>query len=156
MLKKLKPTKIYTVGKMHGVPLSEQRMWRIKIENAIKRELDRRSIDWSNISFINPPDFYNYEENNHKSEREVKEWELSQVMDSDILIANLKGINDSVGSHFEIATAGAVNALGQKHIFIMGIGKLEGFVHPWIIDSFIRIEEDYLAAVNYIVDYLLV
>ena len=71
--------KIYTVGKMKNISYTEQMLWRIKIANLIKKNTEEK------VSFVHPPLFYNYEQKDYKSEREVKEWELNQVKQSDIL-----------------------------------------------------------------------
>lgn len=142
--------KIYTCGKMSGISFIEQMMWRSRIESEIKSSLDCGQ----SVKFIHPPLYYNYEENNHKTEREILEWEMTQVHDCDILIVNLDGIEDTTGSHMELGAVQGINRFGDKHIFVVGLGKPEN-LHPWIKESCIRIEEDYAKAAEYIVEYLL-
>ena len=142
--------KIYTCGKMSGISFIEQMMWRSRIESEIKSSLDCGQ----SVKFIHPPLYYNYEENNHKTEREILEWEMTQVHDCDILIVNLDGIEDTTGSHMELGAVQGINRFGDKHIFVVGLGKSDN-LHPWIKESCIRIEEDYAKAAEYIVEYLL-
>lgn len=142
--------KIYTCGKMSGISFIEQMMWRSRIESEIKSSLDCGQ----SVKFIHPPLYYNYEENNHKTEREILEWEMTQVHDCDILIVNLDGIEDTTGSHMELGAVQGINRFGDKHIFVVGLGKPEN-LHPWIKESCIRIEDDYAKAAEYIVEYLL-
>lgn len=142
--------KIYTCGKMSGISFIEQMMWRSRIESEIKSSLDCGQ----SVKFIHPPLYYNYEENNHKTEREILEWEMTQVHDCDILIVNLDGIEDTTGSHMELGAVQGINRFGDKHIYVVGLGKSDN-LHPWIKESCIRIEEDYAKAAEYIVEYLL-
>lgn len=139
---------IYTCGKMNGLSFKEQMDWRLKIEKAIK---DVAPEDCT-VEFIHPPLYFNYEYGHHKTQREVKSWELGVVSDKiDAIVVNLDGINDSVGSHYELATAEKAG----RFIPIIGIGKTDG-LHPWILESLLRAEEEYGAAAEYIGNYLLI
>lgn len=142
--------KIYTCGKMSGISFQEQMEWRLRIEGEVKKWLDFGQ----GVKFVHPPMFYNYEENYQKSEREILEWEMAQVHDCDIVIVNLDGIDSTVGSHMELGAVQGINRFGDKHIFVVGLGKDDG-LHPWIKESCIRIEDDYAKAAEYIVEYLL-
>lgn len=142
--------KIYTVGKMKGISFAEQMEWRLRIESLIKSRTDKT------VTFIHPPFFYNYEQKDYNSEREIKEWELNQVKQCNILIVNLDDINNSVGSHFEISTAEAVNSMGNKYIYIIGVGKSKEPINPWIELSLFRNENKFEDAATYIADYLLI
>ena len=143
--------KIYTCGKMSGISYLEQMAWRAKIESEIKMAL---SCADERVKFVHPPLYYNYEENYHKTEREILEWEMAQVHDCDIVIVNLDGIEDTIGSHMELGAVQGINRFGDKHIFVVGLGKGDG-LHPWIKETCIRIEDDYAKAAEYIVEYLL-
>jgi len=142
--------KIYTCGKMSGISFIEQMMWRTRIESEIKSALDCGQ----SVRFVHPPLYYNYDENYQKTEREILEWEMAQVHDCDIVIVNLDGIEDTIGSHMELGAVQGINRFGDKHIFVVGLGKPEN-LHPWIRESCIRIEDDYAKAAEYIVEYLL-
>lgn len=148
--------RIYTAGKMSGLSPKEQSEWRDQIENEIKWLFDYRGIPCSKVKFIHPPEFYSYEFPCHQSELEIKNWELNQVRNSDVVIVNLNEIESSIGTHYELATADAVNSFGNKHIFVIGIGDKEIKLHPWIEATLHRREERYEDAARYIVDYLLV
>ena len=146
--------KIYTAGKMSGLAYKEQVKWRYELEQEVMRYLVTREAS-VRVKFIHPPQYYSYEGVHHKSEREVKEWELAQVEQSDIVVIDLGGANSSTGTHFEIARAEAANRFGGKHISVLGLGNTEG-LHPWIELSLMRVEEDAKQLAKYIVDYLLV
>lgn len=142
--------KVYTAGKMSGLPFEEQMEWRRRIEEEIMKLTD------APIQFIHPPLYFRYDLQLHKSENEVKQWEISQIRDSDIVIVNLDGINSSVGSHFELSMIDAVNSFGNRHIHAIGVGKANEKLHPWIELTLLRCEEEYAAAAEYIATYLLI
>lgn len=142
--------KIYTAGKMKDLSYAEQVHWRMKMEKLIKENTDK------NVTFIHPPLYYNYEQKDYKSEREVKEWEINHLIKSDIVIVNLEGINDSVGTHYELSAVDTINRLSNKHIYIIGFGESSTPLHPWIELSLFRKEHDYYDAVKYITEYLLI
>lgn len=145
----MKEYKIYTCGKMSGIAYEKQMEWRYKIEELIKAKTNKV------VTFIHPPLFYGYHITNHKSEREVKEWELNQVCDSDIVIVNIDEINSSIGSHFEMGAVCGANITSNKHITVIGFGNSEAEIHPWIDLSFLRFEESIEDAAEYIATYLL-
>lgn len=77
--------KIYLAGKMSGIPLQEQKGWR----DYLKKQLE----DTGNFKVLSPCDYYSYEKKEHKSEREIMNWELNYVKNSDII-----GIGNSAQS----------------------------------------------------------
>lgn len=141
--------KIYTAGKMLGLTYQDQMSWRHEAE----REIERKSDEL--IKFIHPPLFYNYDTPTHKTEREVMDWDLSQVKDCDIIVVNLEGITESIGTHYELATANVINTTSIKHIYVIGFGNPGVELHPWIEQSLHRREDTLDAATDYICRYLL-
>lgn len=152
----MKIFKVYTAGKMSGLSFSEQFDWRREIDRLIKDRCEDLSIPTCSVRFIHPPLYYQYDKCWHQSEKEVKNWELHQVRDSDIVVVNLDGIESSVGTHFELATVDAVNSFGHKHIFVIGVGNPNQELHPWIELCLHRRESNFEDAAEYIANYLLV
>lgn len=152
-----KEIKIYTCGRMKGTTYEEQMIWRKNIERLIySRFSNSDKVNTLRLSFVHPPNYYRYEEDYQKSEREIMEWELNQVRNSDILIVNTDGIEESVGSHFEMGVAWAMNHFGNKPISVIGINENNTELHPWIKESFLRVEDSLGDAADYIVDYLII
>lgn len=143
--------KIYTSGKMSGLTKAEAMRWRERIEYYVEHYCP---INAFNPTFIHPPVYYNYEENLQKTEREIFEWEISQTIDSDIVVLNIDGVKDSIGTHMELGAISAANKLG-KDIKVIAIGKIPDDLHPWIECSWFRHEEDIEEAGRYIAKYLL-
>ena len=92
--------KIYLSGAMGSVSFEEQSRWRQKIIKAIEFNYDceKKPI------FFNPVDYYNFEEVRHRSEREVMEFDLYNLRNSNLVVVNF---NDpkSIGSAMELMLA---------------------------------------------------
>lgn len=127
---------VYLCGKMSGLNQNEVIAKRVQI----KHSLEYMS---KNIQCFNPAAHYNYDVNAHKSEREIFEYELFFVKHSDVVLADLKDINQSVGSIVEITTA------YQNGIPVIGYGDTTQ-VHPWILEMMLRTEENAGLACEYI------
>lgn len=114
-----------------------------------------------NIKPINPCNYYDYKENNHKSESEVRRYDLHRVRNCDVVLVNLDHIKDSVGTMNEIFCA------NEHDIPVIGFYEFNGEStswaddkykrEPWIIDACHRIEDDETSslvdALVYIRDY---
>lgn len=136
---------------MKGTSFDEQLQWRIELTNELKDACEKYGVAMPKI--INPPLRYNYVVQMHDTEREVFTWELRQVQKSDVLVVNLAEINDSCGSHFEIATA----LSSPKKPFIIGYGTKKQYdeCHPWIKCSIIKYYDNIEDLADYVADYLL-
>lgn len=146
---------IYTIGKMKGLSVEDQLDWRYDIEHYVRDMCAIQGIPNKNVTFIHPPDYYSYAEDNHKSEAELMEWELNQIAHCDIVIVNLDGIEESIGSHIELGVVNAVNMVTDRHIFVLGLGKMKDDIYPWIKESIFRCENDAESMAKYIVKYLI-
>lgn len=147
--------KIYTAGKMAGLSPCEQMEWRKKIETSVRHAAEIAGVPQAEIKFIHPPQFYQYGETYYQTEKEVKNWDLNQVRNSDIVIVNLDTVETSIGTHYELGMVDAINSFGNKHIFVIGVGGKDISLHPWIEDTLHRREEKYEDAADYIANYLL-
>lgn len=137
--------KVYLAGNMKHLSYKEAMAWRKTLMN----EIDCRN--YGEFTFVCPPVYYNYEKQNHKSEKEIKDYELMQLSECDIMVVSLDRVNESVGTHFEIAMADYMKQSG-KHIMVLGLGDPAG-VHPWILDSISRIEPNEELLADYIAFY---
>jgi len=134
---------------MLGLTYDEQMEWR---EN-LTRELSVRTN--KSVKLYHPPRYYTYDFQRHKTEKEVMKWDLEHLKLCQIMVVNLNGIKDSIGTIYEIATANAVNSLCDKHIYILAFGD-DNNLHPWIKESIFRYEESIEKIAEYIAEYLLV
>lgn len=144
----LKTFKIFTSGKMGGLSNKESLKWRKELENTIKSKKDKK-ID---VVFINPPEYYDYD---YPDQRECEEWEISQLLESDIVVVNLSNIRSSIGTHMEMGIIKAANRLRAKHIYVVGIGEKD-VEHPWIDSSVFHRSETVDEAAEFILKKLLI
>lgn len=115
----------------------ECNQWRLNIKGAIS------DIDYG-VAVINPNDHFNFlNSDEYESEREIMEYDLYQVKDSDLIICNF---NDpkSIGSACELAIA------HEKRIPIIGLNEEHKNIHPWLKEFCIRIFDD----IDYLIAYI--
>ena len=145
----MKTYKIYTAGKMGGLPVDEQMHWREELERLVRQKSDK------SIVFVHPPAFFRYGEQFHKSENEARIWDMTQIRESDVVAVDLTTIADSIGTQQELGFIEAMNEFGYKHIYTIGIG-VPNTDHPWVSLALTRREDNIEDAADYIVNYLLV
>ena len=141
----METVKIYLSGGMGNLSFEEQSKWRSQVINAIKfGDYDCAK----QASFFNPVNYYNFEETRQRSEREVMEFDLNALRNSDLVIVNF---NDpkSVGTISELAIA------YEKKIPIIGINKDNYELHPWLTEFTTRMCLDLREAVEYVVEFYL-
>lgn len=137
--------KIYLSGGMGNLSFEEQSKWRSQIMNAIKfgdYDYEKKPL------FFDPTQYYNFEDERHKSEREVLEFDLHNLRNSDLVIVNFNDPN-SIGTASELAIA------KELHIPIVGINKNNQELHPWLIEFTTRMCESIREAVDYVVEFYL-
>lgn len=141
----METVKIYLSGGMGSLSMDEQSKWRKQVINAIKfgdYHCEKQPV------FFNPVDYYNFTEKRHKTEKEIVEFDLNAVRNSDLIIVNF---NDpkSLGTCAELAIA------YDKHIPIIGINKDGVELHPWLTEFTMRMCDSIREAVEYTVDFFL-
>ena len=144
----MKHFKIFTSGKMGGLSTDESLEWRSAIEKAIRLRAPKNV----ELTFVNPPEFFDYD---YPNQEECEKWEIAQLIDSDIVIVNLSNIKDSIGTHMEMGIIKAINMIGNKFIYVVGLGK-ENVDHPWISSSIFHKEETIEKVADYVCKYLLI
>lgn len=140
----METVKIYLSGGMGSLSFEEQSKWRKQIINEININChcEKKPV------FFNPVDYYTFEEARHKSEREIVEFDLNALRNSDLVIVNF---NDpkSVGTISELAIA------YERKIPIIGLNKDGQDLHPWLVEFVGRMCESIREVVEYTVDFYL-
>ena len=139
--------KIYLAGKMSGLTYEVMNAWRIG-ENICL--LDMAGYYSEKINVINPVLYYNFEEKRHQSEIEVEEYDLAHVVSSDIIIVNLEGLQDSIGTIIELHDAHYHHKIP---VIAFGDKKLYDDLHPWVKNDITRVEDNINDVVAYIRDF---
>lgn len=141
----METVRIYLSGGMSSLNLEEQSKWRKQIINAIKfgdYDYEKTPV------FFNPVDYYNLMDKCHKNEREVMEFDLNGLRNSDLVIVNFNDTK-SLGTCAELAIA------YEKKIPIVGINKDNKELHPWLVEFTTRMCENLREAVDYTVEFFL-
>lgn len=149
----MEPLKIYTAGAMEIYGNSN-------IASKWRKDVEKYFVNKGhNTIIINPTNYYNFNKNLHKNEREVFTFDLYNVKKSNVIIVNLNDIRKSVGSCMECYAA------YENNIPVIGFidteqteEELIKIIHPWIYCCCNRIEtgEDSLWKVcDYIENYYL-
>lgn len=140
--------KIYLAGAMSGLTLKEQLEWRKEFISLVQKSygyINPRKI----ARFFNPPEYYNYENKLHKSEREVFEFDLYNLRQSDIVVVNFNNPN-SIGTAMELMYA---KQLGKP---VVGISTGSGNnLHPWLIECTTRMCTSLKEATQYVEDFFI-
>lgn len=142
--------KIYLAGKMSGLTYEEMNEWRKGLCSKLK---EIASYHGKKVDVVNPVLYYNFEEKRHQSEIEVEEFDLAHVISSDIIIVNLEGLKDSIGTIIELH-----DARYHHRIPIIAFGDKELYdnLHPWVKNDITRVEDNINDVVAYIRDFYLI
>ena len=140
----MESVRVYLSGAMGSLSFEEQNKWRKQIMEAITYNYDCEKKP----HFFNPVNYYNFEETRHRSEREVMEFDLNAVRNSDLLVVNF---NDpkSIGTAMELMLA------KEKNIPIIGFGVNGQAIHPWLLECCTRVCESLKETVEHIVNFYL-
>lgn len=142
----METVKIYLSGGMSSLDFEEQSKWRKQVMDAIKYNYSCKKKP----IFFNPVEYFNFEDQppQYRSEREVMEFDLNGLRNSDLVIVNF---NDpkSLGTCAELAIA------YEMKIPIVGINKDKKELHPWLVEFTGRMCDDIREAVEYVVDFYL-
>jgi nucleoside 2-deoxyribosyltransferase len=136
--------KIYLSGSMSGVSLEEQTKWRRKVVDAIKHGYEHEK----KATFFNPVDHYNFEERQHKTEKEIMEYDLYNLRNSNLVIVNFNNIW-SIGTAMELMLA------KEMHIPVIGWNSSGEDLHPWLAECTTRLCDNLRETVEHVVNFYL-
>ena len=142
--------KIYLAGKMSGLSFEDMFNWR----QEIAKKLKQLAFDFDKpLNVINPVLYYNFVEKRHQTEIEVEEFDLAHVISSDVVIVNLDGLNDSIGTIIELH-----DAHYHHKIPVIAFGDWQSYdkLHPWIKNNITRVETNIDDMITYIRDFYLI
>jgi nucleoside 2-deoxyribosyltransferase len=139
--------KIYLAGKMSGLTFEEMTEWRNEI---LQKLYQAAQLSDTKINVIHPVMYYNFVEKRHQSEIEVEEYDLAHVVSSNIIVVNLAGLNDSIGTIIELHDAHYHHRIP---VIAFGDRELYGNLHTWIQNDITRVENNIDDVVDYIRDF---
>lgn len=104
-----------------------------------------------NVMVTNPNDYFSFKDNppRYKSEREVMNFDIRKVKNSNLIIVNFNDMY-SLGTMAELAIA------YDRGIDIIGLDIDNQNLHPWQVEMCNRIFSDIDEAIRYIKDFYLI
>ena len=141
---------IYLAGGMQKFgkkDFNESNYWRVHIEQELmKLDCGRQT------RICNPNDYYSFYDNSprYSTMREVMEFDLNKVRNSDLIIVNFNDLK-SLGTMAELAIA------YEHRIPVLGLCTEESYsmLHPWQKEMCNRIFGDMDEMLDYVEDYYL-
>ena len=143
----MKHLKIYLAGKMSGLTFEQMNTWRVCLKELLLKTAENSDYK---LTVINPVDFYYFESNRQQTEADVEDYDLAHVISSDIVIVNVKGLDSSDGTKYELHDANYHNRIP---VIALDEENLYWYLHPWIKRDITRVEKDMNSVVEYIKDF---
>lgn len=133
------------MGKFGKDNFDEGNRWRVYCKKVLENYEGKYGIE-----IINPNDFFNFREEppRYASQREVMEFDLNKVRNSDLIIINF---NDmwSLGSMAELAIA------YERRIPVIGLDEQNQTLHSWQVEMCARIFNNIDEMLDYVEDFYL-
>ena len=118
-----------------------------------KTTLENYETDRYKVHIINPNDYFSFadETPRYASQKEVMEFDLNKVRNSDLIIVNFNDLK-SLGTMAELAIA------YEHRIPVIGLCSEENYpmLHPWQKEMSNRIFSDIDELIKYVIEYYVV
>lgn len=114
---------------------------------------DTANINGADIQIINPATYFDFDNMDRHLEKEAMQFDLNIVRQSDIVIANVDGISDSIGTAIEVYEA---NWLNIPVIAYTYSGVVNDTIHPWIQECLSTVQMTTYELIDYVRDYYMV
>lgn len=133
------------MGKFGKDNFDEGNKWRVYCKKALNNYYGNNKL-----KIINPNDYFNFldEPRTYESEREIMEFDLYKVRNSDLIIINFNDMY-SLGSMAELAIA------YEHRIPVIGLDVEKQNLHPWEVEMCTRIFDDIDKMLDYVGDFYL-
>ena len=139
----MESVKIYLSGSMMGSTWEEQTEWRRQVIDIISNSYHKK-----NVSFFDPTRFYNFKEKYQKSEREVMEFDLYNLRNSDLVVCN-------VNNQWYLGTMCELILAKEHRIPVIGWNSCGEDLHPWLSECFTRMCDDASSTIEHVIDFYL-
>ena len=137
--------KIYLSGSMSDSTWEEQTNWRRNFKDAIEfggYDYEKKAL------FFDPTQYYNFKERRHNSEKEIMEFDLYNLRNSNIIVVNFSN-SKSLGTMSELILA------HELHIPVIGWNPNNECLHPWMECCVTRMCQNMKEVVMHIVEFYL-
>ena len=138
----MKNFQIYLAGgmsKFNKDKFDEGNNWRVVLKNVFENN------EKMHVTVINPNDYFNFKDNppQYRSQREVMEFDLNKVRNSDLIIINYNDMY-SLGTMAELAIA------YEHRIPVIGFDEQKQELYPWQVEMTNRIFDDIQELIDYV------
>lgn len=140
---------IYLAGKMSGLNKNDYCKWRSELTNVL---MIKACLLDSSIQVINPSDYFDFDNMDRHLEKEVMQFDLNMVRQSDIVIVNVNGVSSSIGTAIELYEANRLNI----PVIAYTEGDVADDVHPLIENCFSTVQMSKDELIDYIRDFYMV
>lgn len=140
---------IYLAGKMSGLSKNDYCKWRSELTNIL---MIKACLLDSSIQVINPSDYFDFDNMDRHLEKEVMQFDLNMIRQSDIVIVNVNGVSSSIGTAIELYEANRLNI----PVIAYTDGDVVDDIHPWIENCFSTVQMNKDELVDYIHDFYMV
>ena len=141
---------IYLAGRMSGLTKDGYTRWRKELTDAL---YDESVLVGSNIQVINPATYFDFDNMDRHLEKEVMQFDLNMVRQSDIVIVNVDDVSSSIGTAIELYEA---NRLNIPVIAYTYSGIVNDSIHPWIQECLSTVQMCKQELINYVRDFYMV
>lgn len=136
---------MYLSGGMGNLSFEEQTKWRKQFQDAIRFG----DYDYEKkVAFFDPTQYYGFEEVRYRLEREVMEFDLYNLRNSNLVVVNFND-SKSIGTAMELMLA------KEYHIPVIGFGANNQAIHPWLLECCTRVCDSLREVVNHVVEFYL-
>ena len=137
---------VYLAGAMSNVSYDKQVKWR----DVVKQELTKTAkASGYEVKVISPVDYYNFENEIHQTEKEVMDFDLNKVRQSDMIVVNTTELNSSIGTAIELYEA----SLNNIPVIAYDEYGIKDLIHPWLQCCVSRTETHIVGLCEYIRDF---
>ena len=137
---------IYLAGKMSGLNKNDYCKWRSELTDAL---IDKSFLIGSSIQIINPTDYFDFDDMDKHLEKEVMQFDLNMVRQSDIVIVNVGGVSESIGTAIELYEANRLDI----PVIAYTEGDVNNNIHPWIENCLSTVQINRSELITYIIDF---
>lgn len=140
---------IYLAGKMSGLCKNDYCKWRSELSDVL---MGKAYLVGSRIQIINPADYFDFDNMDRHLEKEVMQFDLNMVRQSDVVIVNVSGVSSSIGTAIELYEANRLDI----PVIAYTEGGVADDIHPWIENCFSTVQMNKDELVDYIWDFYMV
>ena len=140
---------IYLAGKMSGLCKNDYCKWRSELSDVL---MGKAYLVGSRIQIINPADYFDFDNMDRHLEKEVMQFDLNMVRQSDVVIVNVSGVSSSIGTAIELYEANRLDI----PVIAYTEGGVADDIHPWIENCFSTVQMNKDELVDYIHDFYMV